>query len=145
MLKRLSIVMLAALAVACGDDRPLLKVGTAGSSFQRESVPSTSMSPVAYVPYDIRNSGNETAFIPTCGPRTLPVVEKLVNGHWEGYASGFCVMSSLMVPLELRAGESHHDELAIGDAGRFRIRMPYSADAQMRNRFESISARFDVR
>jgi hypothetical protein len=144
LLKRLSVIGLTALTLACGDDRPVLKVGTNGTSFQRESVPSTAVMPIAYVPYDTWNRGNATAFIPTCGSRVLPVIEKLVNGQWESYASGFCMLSMVMVPLELRAGQTHHDEVAIGDAGRFRIRMPYASDAQLRDHFESVSGSFDV-
>ena len=144
MLNRLSVVLLACLALACGEDRPMLKVTTNGTAFQRQSVPSTSVSPVAYVPYDSWNRGSATAFLPTCGTRVTPVVEKLVNGQWESYASGFCMLSSLMVPLELREGETHHDEVAIGEAGHYRIRVPYSSDAQMRDHFQSLSGTFDV-
>lgn len=49
-----------------------------------------------------------------------------------------------MIPLELREGESHHDEVAIGDAGRYRLRVSYSSDAQLRNLFEAVSGQFDV-
>ena len=144
MLTRLSVVALAALAVACGGDRPLLKVSTNGTSFQRESVPSTAVSPVAYVPYDSWNHGNATAFLPTCGTRVLPAVEKYVNGQWERYASGFCMLASVMAPLELHEGDTHHDEVAIGEAGQYRIRVSYSSDGQLRNHFESVSGSFDV-
>jgi hypothetical protein len=144
LLRRLSFVALAALTLACGEDRPVLKVGTNGTSFQREVIPSTAVSPVALVPYDIWNRGNATAFIPTCGTRVLPVIEKQVNGQWESYSSGFCVLSSVMDPLELRAGDTRHDEVAIGEPGRFRIQVPYSSDANLRNRFGAVSGQFDV-
>jgi hypothetical protein len=144
MLKRLSVVILTTIALACGGDRPILMVGTNGTSFQRELVPSTSVSPVAYVPYDSWNHGNATAFLPTCGARVLPTVEKYVNGQWESYASGFCMLSSVMVPLELREGDTHHDEVAIGEAGHYRIRVSYSSDGQLRNHLESVSGSFDV-
>ena len=96
------------------------------------------------MPYDIWNHGNATAFIPNCGTHVLPVIETLVNGRWETYSSGFCALSFGMGPIELREGETHHDELAIGDAGRYRIRVPYSADAHLRNRFATVSGPFDV-
>ena len=145
LLKRLSVVALTALALACGDDRPVLRVVSNGTSFQRETTPSTATSPIAIVPYDMWNRGNATAYVATCGTRVLPVIDKLVNGQWESYSSGFCMLSMVMVPLELREGERHHDELAIGEAGRYRIRMPYSSDAQLRNHFETVSGQFDVR
>ena len=144
MLKRLSIVMLAALALACGDDRPSLRVVVQGTSFVRQSVPSTSLSPVAYVPYTVTNYGDRAAFLPTCGSRVVPVVEQLVNGHWESYASGICMLNSLMGPLELDAGRKHQDEVAVGAAGRFRLRVPYTSDAQGTKRFDTISLLFDV-
>ena len=143
MLKRLFVVALAALSLAC-DERPVLRVVTNGTSFQRELVPSTASSPIAIVPYDIRNRGNATAFVPTCGTRVLPTVEKLVNGQWESYSSAFCMLSMVMIPLELREGESHHDEVAITEAGHYRLRVPYSSDAQLRNHFDAVSGQFDV-
>lgn len=145
LLKRLTVVALAALTLACGDDRPVLRVVTNGSSFQRELTSPTATTPIATVPYDIRNRGNATAFISACGTRVLPTIEKLVNGQWEGYASGYCVMmSTVMMPIELREGESHHDEVTISEAGRYRLRVPYSSDAQLRNHFETVSGQFDV-
>jgi len=144
MLKRLSIVAFTALTLGCGDDRPRLRVVTEGKSFDRASVPSTSISPVAFVPFTVTNDGNQTAFLPTCGSRIAPVVEQMVNGHWDSYASGFCILSSVMVPLELGAGQSHDDEVAIGAPGHFRIRMPYSSDAQLSKHFDAVSWQFDV-
>ena len=142
--KRLAVVVLAALTIACGDDRPVLRVDTNGTTFQREVTASTATTPMAVVPYDIWNRGDATAFVSTCGTRVLPVIEKLVNGQWESYSGGFCMLSMVMVPLELREGGHHHDELAIGDAGRYRLRVPYSSDAELRNHFESVSGPFDV-
>jgi hypothetical protein len=144
LLKRMTVVALAALTLACGEGRPNLRVLTNGTSFQRELISSTSTTSIAVVPYDMWNRGDATAFVSTCGTRVLPVIEKLVNGQWESYSSGFCMMSMVMVPLELREGETHHDEVAISEAGRFRIRVPYASDAQLRNHFESVSGQFDV-
>jgi hypothetical protein len=145
MLKRLSVVILAAFALACsGDDRPLLMVGADGSSFQRQDVPSTGPSPVAYVPYTIWNRGSTTAFIPTCGARALPAIERLVNGSWQSYASGFCIALLPETPLELRTRQSRRDQVAIGDAGRFRIRLPYGDGMQSTTRFDAVSPPFDV-
>jgi len=144
-LQRLSLVVLTALTVACGDDaRPVLKVGTNGTSFQRESVPSTATSPIALVPTITWNRGDATAFIPTCGARVLPVVERLVSGSWVPYASGFCAAVMVMAPTELRAGESRNDEVAIGDAGHYRLRVTYWADAGAKERYEAVSGEFDV-
>lgn len=146
LLKRLAVVALTTLTLACGEDRPRLRVVTQGSSFVRQSVPSTSVSPVAYVPYTVTNYGDRTAFLPTCGSRVVPVVEQLANGHWESYAAGLCMLtnSSVMIPLELGAGQKHQDEVAVGAAGRFRIRMPYTSDAQGSKHFDAVSRQFDV-
>ena len=144
MLKRLAVVAFTTLTLACGDDRPRLRIVTAGNSFERALIPSTSVSPVAYVPFTITNEGNQTAFLPTCGSRVAPVVEQMVHGHWEAYASGFCILSVVAVPLELAPGKSHDDETAIGAAGHFRIRVPYSSDAQLSKHFDAVSWQFDV-
>lgn len=146
LLKRLSIVALAAFAVACGgDDRPLLKVGAEGSVFQREVVPSTAVGPIATVPYLIWNRGSATAFIPTCGGHAQPAVEWLVNGNWESYPAPICIELMAEPPIELRAGQSRRDQVAIGDAGRFRIRMKYALDAQRSKNVYAVSGPFDVR
>lgn len=144
MLKRLSVVVLASLAFACGENRPILRVVANGTSFQRVVVPSISTVPIAVVPFDMWNRGDATAFVPTCGTRVLPVIEKLVNGRWENYSGGFCMLSMVMVPLELREGQMHHDEVAITEAGRYRLRVSYSSDSQLRNHFEVVSGQFDV-
>lgn len=145
LLERLTIVAVAVLAVACGDDRPLLKVGTEGTSFQREVVPSTSTWPIAVVPYNTWNRGSATAFIPACGAHASAVVERYVGGSWESYSSLLCIDIMMETPLELPAGKSRRDQVAISEAGHFRIRMPYSADASASHGFDAISRDFDVR
>lgn len=145
MLQRLFVVTLAALTVACsGEDRPVLGVSVEGTSFQRQSVPSTATSPVAFVPYTTRNRGNASAFIPACGTRPEPVIERLVGGSWQSYASGFCIDVLMETPIELRARDSRRDEVAIGDPGRFRVRLPYSEGSQSSKRFDAVSLPFDV-
>lgn len=144
LLKRLTIVTLAALTLACREDRPILRLVTNGTSFQRVVVPSTSTTPIAVVPFDMWNRGDATAFVSTCGTRVLPEIEKLANGRWENYSGAFCMMSMVMVPLELREGQSHHDDVAITEAGRYRLRVSYSSDEQLRNHREAISGEFDV-
>jgi hypothetical protein len=144
-LQRSSIVLLTAFALACADgSRPVIKVGTSGTSFQRESVPSTATSPIALVPTMTWNRGNATAFIPTCGTQPLPTVERFVNGSWESYAGGFCAAVMVIAPAELRAGESRNDHVAIGDAGRYRLHVTYWGDAGARDRYETVSDEFTV-
>lgn len=146
MLKRSSVVVLAAFALACGqDDRPVLQVGADGSSFQREVVPSTAVGPVAAVPYVMLNRGNATAFVPVCAGRALPALERLVNGSWESYPGPFCIELMPDPPIELRTGQSRHDQVAIVDAGRFRIRVTYAPDARWSKTLYAVSAPFDVR
>ena len=142
---RLAVVALAALTVACGgDDRPVLKVGTEGTSFQRQLVPTTSVSPVAFVPYNTWNRGNATAFIPACGVRPIVNIERYVGGQWQSYAGIYCMTVMMETPIELRAGASRTDSVAIGEAGRFRIRLPYGESASAGTRFDVVSREFDV-
>lgn len=145
-LQRLSLALLAVLALACegGDPRPILKVGVNGTSFQRETVPSTATSPIAYVPVMTWNRGDATAFLPGCGAKYLPGIEKLVDGSWQPYAVGFCAAVISGTPVELRAGESRNDQVAIGDAGHFRIHVSYWADASGEHRDDALSSEFDV-
>ena len=145
LIKRLTVVALTALAVACGgDDRPLLKVGTEGTSFQRQLVPTTSVSPVAFVPYNTWNRGSATAFIPACGAHPTVTIERYAGGKWESYAGTFCIDVMIETPIELRAGASRTDSVAIGEAGHFRIRLPYGESASTGSRFVTLSRDFDV-
>lgn len=144
-LQRVSLFVFAALALACGgDDRPVLKVGVNGTAFQLESVPTTGTSGLATVPFMTWNRGNATAFIPTCGTRVLPIVEKFSNGSWDAYASGFCLAVQAFAPVELRVGESRDDEVTIGETGHYRLRMVYWGDAGAKKRYETVSGEFDV-
>jgi len=145
LIKRSAVVALAALTLACGgEDRPVLKVGTDLTSYTRESIPSTATSPVALVPYNSWNRGGATAFIPACGVHPSAVVERQVGGQWEMYANALCIDIMMQVPIELRAGESRQDQVAIGEAGHFRISVPYSADRSENSSFYAVSREFDV-
>jgi hypothetical protein len=143
--KRFPIFAFAAFALACGgDDRPVLNIATDGTSFERGAVPSTAASPIAFVPFVTRNRGNTTAFIPACGERPTAVIERLVRGSWESYSGTFCIDNLISTPLELRAGANRRDEVAIGDAGRFRIRLSYTSDASGSEPRSTASGAFDV-
>lgn len=144
--QRLALVALTALTLACGgDDRPVLKVGTEGTSFQREAVVSAGLSAnVAFVPYNTWNRGSATAFIPACGAHPTVTIERYTGGKWESYAGTFCIDVMIETPIELRAGASRTDSVAIGEAGHFRIRLPYGENASAGSRFETFSRDFDV-
>ena len=143
--RRLVVIALTALILACGgEDRPVLKVGTDLTSYTREPIPSTATSPVALVPYNSWNRGSATAFIPACGVHPSAAVERLVAGQWERYASAICIDIMMETPIELRAGESRQDQVAIGEAGHFRLRIPYGAAAGASSSFDAVSREFDV-
>ena len=145
LVKRSAVVAFVALTVACGgEDRPVLKVGTDLTSYTRASIPSTATSPVALVPYNTWNRGSATAFIPACGVHPSAVVERLVGGQWEMYASAICIDIMMETPIELRAGQSRQDQVAIGEAGHFRLRIPYRAAASASSSFDAVSREFDV-
>jgi len=145
LVKRSTVVTLVALTLACGgEDRPVLKVGTDLTSYTRETIPSTATSPIALVPYNTWNRGSATAFIPACGVHLSAIVERLVGGHWEMYSSALCIDIMLQTPIELRAGASRQEQVAIGDAGHFRIRIPYRAGASANSSFYAVSREFDV-
>ena len=144
-LQRVSLFALAALALACGgDERPVLKVGTSGTVFQLESVPTMATSGIVTIPYMTWNRGNATAFIPTCDTQEMPTVEKLVNGSWELYFSGACIAVLVTAPVELRAGESRNDQVTIREAGHYRLRLMYWEDASAQHQYDAVSGAFDV-
>ena len=141
--KRLIVVSLGALSLACGDDRPALTVGADAPSYQMQSVPSTGFG-LATVSYRSWNHGSATAFVRSCGARPIAVLERLVDGSWQPYTSALCIALEPESPIQLRAGESRRDQLIVGAPGHFRIRLPYAADAGAGDDFNALSREFDV-
>jgi hypothetical protein len=141
---RFAVVFLSLLSLACGDDRPVLRVGTNGTSFELMSVPSSNAFGIAAVPYTTANHGDASAVIPQCGTHPSVVLETLVDGNWQLYASAACVEFTASRPIDLRAGDSRRDEVMIGAPGHYRIRVPYWWDGSPNMSFSAVSNEFDV-
>lgn len=143
MLKRLSVVMLASLALACGE-RLTVRVDTEGTVFDRAATPGGTV-PVAVVSYVARNTGDKVAFLPACGQNPVATIERLNGGTWEQWSGGACVAIMPMTPIEMHSGNRVSGAVSIAEAGRFRVRLGYSDNTSMSGERFAYSAPFDVR
>lgn len=144
MLKRLSTVALCSLVLACGD-AARVQVATEGSLFVREHADTPSGYAPVSIPYDLTNRGDRTAFVSACGERPSAWIERQVDGHWEQYSGGYCIAVLSMAPIELRGGERRAGlQVAIQDAGTFRIGVTYGEDTSGRRTVSATSAPFEV-
>lgn len=137
MLKRLSVVVLASLALGCGPEGPRLRVWTEGSTFDHAN---------ATVPFDVRNVGDASAWIPACGDKVSVVVQRWVDNQWAAYSGTVCIAVLPMNPIVLRSGQSTASAFQILDVGRFRFGVSYTAGAgQTAGEQWSYSDAFEVR
>ncbi|HWE41743.1 MAG TPA: hypothetical protein VG432_04515 [Gemmatimonadaceae bacterium] len=143
MLKRLFVVMLAALAVACSD-RLSVRVDTAGTVFDRAATIGSTV-PVAVVSYIARNTGDKVAFLPACGQNPVATIERLNGGTWEQWSGGACLAIMPMSPIEMHAGNRVWGSGSIAEAGRFRLRLSYADNARLSGERFAFSEPFDVR
>ena len=138
-----SALVLALLLFGCGHDRPVVRLSTVGSVFDRGG---NGTVPQATVPFTVTNRGDQTIFLPTCGGRPLPIVEQGVGGHWEQYSGGVCALADLQVPIELRAGASVTSEFYFYTPGHYRMRLTWgSSPSAVLGNAASTSNAFDVR
>ena len=143
MLKRLSVVMLAALALACGD-RLSVRVDTEGTVFDRTATPGSTM-PVAVVSYVARNTGDRAAFLPACGQSPMATIERFNGESWEPWSGSACIAIMPMTPIEMQTGNRVQGSVSIMEAGRFRVWLSYADNRSMENVRFAYSEPFDVR
>lgn len=78
----------------------------------------------------LRNTGDVGLEFYMCGDRIGVVVERREGDAWrEHFSRGlFCQAIYLMAPLELAPGDAYDFEVAIDDAGTYRLRVPTVGD-----------------
>ena len=143
MLKRLSVVMLASLALACSD-RLSVRVDTEGTLFDRAATPGSTV-PLAIIPYVVKNTGDKVAFLPACGQSPMATIERLNGGTWEQWSGVACIAIMPMAPIEMHSGNRVWGSVSIAEAGRFRVRLNYSDNGSMEHASFAYSEPFDVR
>ena len=123
---RLSIAVLAALAVGCSDQGPggipQIRVDPQGSQFQ---LVTTGTGPSATIPYTITNTGGQPVFVSDCST----VADRLVNGQWvpDESSTMICALANSSLTT-LRPGERVDALKVVGQAGTWRLRTTFSAD-----------------
>lgn len=80
------------------------------------------------VTHDIRftvtNGGDETVYLPRCGPTVIAAVDKRVGNDWRQVSSGgVCQAIYTGEPAALEPGDSLTSAVGVGDTGRFRVRV----------------------
>lgn len=129
MIRRLSVIALAAVALACsgsGDEKPRLEVVTEGSEFV---LGGTGPAPQANVRYTVTNRGSATAFVASCNGHPLVGLEQQTGMEWAQTSAMACLAIYTMDPIALRAGQSITDTYYFHDAGVYRMVLAYSRDA----------------
>lgn len=78
----------------------------------------------------LRNTGDVALEFHMCGDRIGVVVDRREGGAWrEHYSRGLaCPAVYMMAPLELAPGDAYDFEVAINDAGTYRLRVPRVGD-----------------
>ena len=143
MLKRLSVVVLASLALACSD-RLSVRVDAEGTVFDRVATTGSTV-PVAVVSYIARNTGDKVAFLPACGQSPMATIERLNGSTWEQWSGWACLAIMPMTPIEMHSGNRVRGSVSIFEAGRFRVRLGYSDNTSMSGERFAYSEPFDVR
>jgi hypothetical protein len=144
MLNRLSVVVLASLALACSGDRLSVRVDTEGTAFDRTATTGSTVA-LALIPFTVKNTGDQTAFLPACGANPSATIERLTGGAWEQWGGTVCVAIMPMAPIEMHSGNRVWGSVSIAEAGRFRIRIDYADNGSMSKARFAYSEPFDVR
>jgi hypothetical protein len=79
----------------------------------------------AVVRFDVRNGGDETALVHSCGHEMVAVVEREENGAWAQHAGSMCVATLDMTPVPVAPGAAHDGGVRIDQPGRYRLRIEY--------------------
>ena len=126
MIRRLSVVVLSVVALACHSDRPTVVLSTQGTVFDRGG---SGIVPEATVPVTVTNRGDRTVFLPACADRPAVSIERGTGKSWEQYSGTFCVTNLMQSPVELRAGEKLTGTFTFAEPGYYRIRLTWGATA----------------
>jgi hypothetical protein len=146
MLKAVAIFAGAALAVACTNE-PRLSVDVEGDSFDRVPVAGSALE-LASITFDVSNDGDATAFVSSCENRISAVVDKRIDGRWQQAFFLACRGTASDAPVTLRAGARQQAGIGLGEAGRYRLKVFYAAQASdvwTEKSKSAVSEAFDVR
>lgn len=125
MLKRLSVVMLAAFALACADDEPRLTVTPASGQFIREADAAVPGDFAAIAPYVVANKGGQNAYVATCGDNLDAPIDRLVDGQWTPYPGDYCPTTAVRGTARIAKSRSRMGVTVIPDTGLYRVRVEY--------------------
>jgi len=73
-----------------------------------------------------RNISDGVVFLPRCGDRVLPAIERRSGGKWVNAAAAICPASLRMDPIRLDVGAVHQDGLPVTQPGTYRLRLAIS-------------------
>lgn len=128
MLKRLAVVVLSSLALACGRDETRLRLTTAAAEFTRVAAPGETGAGSATIPYEVTNLGEQTAYLPTCGGALQPSIDRWDGSSWSEYAGPYCLANLQWGSARLVRGASVQGTASIAEAGTYRIRFDFTTE-----------------
>ena len=120
---RSSIAVFAALAVGCASDPPArIELAPNGTEFQ---LVTTTVGPVATIPWTITNTGKRTVFLAGC-----PTVnaDRFVDGQWvPDETPVYCMLQNSTLG-ELHPGDRLDANAWVSQAGTYRLRTTFTTD-----------------
>lgn len=100
---------------------------TAPSGKVRVDMDTLAFQSPASVRFSVRNGSAETIFVSMCGERVLLAIERFRLGQWENAGAAICPANLMMVPAELRSGETLPDSIRVGEPGQYRVVVSYGS------------------
>ena len=143
MLKRLSVVMLAVVALACADEEPRITVTPDSGQFIRGADAAVPGDFAAVVSYVVANTGGQNAYVATCADNVDAPVDRLVDGQWMPYPGDYCPTSAVRGTARIAKSRSRMGVAVIADTGLFRVRVEYSTENNAKS--TAMSTAFRVR
>jgi len=143
MLKRLSLVVLAACALACADDEPRITVTPEGALFTREADAAEPGDFAAVPSYVVANEGGQNAYVATCGDNVDAPIDQAVDGQWTQYTASYCPASATRGTARIARSRPRMGLSVIRDAGLYRVRVEYVTESNAK--LTAVSDTFRVR
>ena len=143
MVKHLSVVVLAALALACADAEPRITVTPSSKGFLREADAAVPGDFAAIASYLVANEGGQNAYVATCGDNVDAPIDHMLGGQWMPYPGDYCPSSAVRGTARIAKSRSRIGFAVISDTGLFRVRVEYVTENNAR--LTAVSDTFRVR
>jgi len=143
MLKRLSVVVLAAFSLACAEDEPRITVTMTGAPFTRGADAAQPGDFAAVVSYIVASEGGQNAYVGTCGDNVDAPIDRMVGGQWTPYDNDYCPATAVRGSARIAKNRRRMGMAVIADTGVYRVRVEYVTESNAKS--TAVSDTFHVR